>query len=208
MTHRLAFLLALLLPFPVAAQYSGPAAQVCKAYAEREIGRDGAKVKAVVLDDDSSRNVERYTRKLGTQFVSSLLYGNGAIVLAQGPAVEFSYVCLLADDKRALFFHWTPRRDASALSRCRRGAEDGVAACLDTLVQLAEQDLAHAYAQRLIEARQADAGAGNEDRTNAFRRSADAWRAYRDAECSRREGAEAHRACQVELTRRRALDLL
>ena len=56
--------------------------------------------------------------------------------------------------------------------------------------------------------------AGYESAVSAFRRSADAWRAYRDAECARRSGpstsgasGDADKACLVELTRRRALDL-
>lgn len=199
--------LALLLPLPLAAQYSGPAVDSCRSYAEREIARDNAKVKAVVLDDDHERNIERYTRRLGSQFVSSLLYGNGAIIYAQGAAVEMTFLCLLADDKRAVFFHWLPRRDAPVLAQCRRSAEGGVGACLDALLQIAEQDLAHAYAQHLVEARQADSKAGNEVKANAFRRGADAWRAYRDTECARRGGPDAHKACEVEFTRRRALDL-
>lgn len=198
-------LAVLLLPLAAAAQYSGPAVQACHAYAEREIRRDSPRVKAVVLDED--RNIERYTRKLGSQFVASLLYGNGAIVNAQGPAVEFSYLCLLADEKRALFFYWTPRRDAPVLSQCRRGAQAQTGTCLDALLQLAERDLTETYAQHLVEAREADVKAGNENATGAFRRSADAWRAYRDAECARRGGGEAATACLVELTRRRTLDL-
>jgi uncharacterized protein YecT (DUF1311 family) len=198
--------LALLLPLAAAAQYSGPAAETCRAYAEREIRRDDPRIKAVVLDDDRERNIERVTRKLGSQNVSSLLYGNGAVVNAAGSSLEFSFVCLLADDRRALFFHWLPRRDAPVLAQCRRTGAT-LMPCLDSLMQLAERDLTDAYAQRFVEARQADGAAGNEARTAAFRRSADAWRAYRDAECARREGPEAARACQVELTRQRLLDL-
>lgn len=206
-THRLAFMLALLLPLATAAQYAGPAVESCRSYAEREIARGGATLKAVVLDDDAERNIERVTRKLGSQFISSLLYGNGAIVNAQGPVVEFSFICLLAGEKRALFFYWTPRRDAPTLAHCRRGGAAQADLCLDTLLQLAERDLTHAYAQRLVEAREADARSGNENASAAFRRAAETWRAYRDAECARRGGPEAGKACLVELTRRRALDL-
>jgi len=200
-------MLAMLVPLAAAAQYSGPAVQACSSYATHEIMRDSPRVKAVVLDDDRERNIERYTRKLGSQFVSSLLYGNGAIVYVDASAVEFSYVCLLADEKRALFFYWTPRRDAPALAQCRRGAATQAGTCLDALLQIAEQDLTEAYARHLVETREADAKAGNDDTSGAFRRAADAWRAYREAECARRGSGEAAKACQVELTRRRALDL-
>jgi len=199
-------LLALLLPWVAAAQYAGPAVQSCHALAEREIKGAGAMVKAVVLDDDAHRNIERVTRKLGNQFVSSLLYGNGAIVNAAGPAIEISFLCLLADDKRALFFFWLPRADAPALARCRRG-DAAPGACLDALLQTLEQELGQLYAMRIVEARDADAKAGNENAVTAFRRSADAWRAYREAECARRGEGDAVKACLVELTRRRAAEL-
>jgi uncharacterized protein YecT (DUF1311 family) len=127
-------------------------------------------------------------------------------VYAKAPAVEMSFLCLLADEKRAVFFHWTPRRDAPVLAQCRRGAGD-IGGCLDTLLQVAEQDLTQAYAQRFQEARELDAAAKNEDSTNAFRKAAEAWRAYRDAECARRGAGDERKACMVELTRRRALDL-
>lgn len=204
---RFAGLIVLLLPLGVAAQSPGPALKTCSAYAEREIRSDSALVESIVLDDDLDLRLERYARKLGSQFVGSVLSGNGAIVNARGPAVEFRFACLLADQKRALYFFWLPRSDAPVLTQCRRGGAAGTAACFDVLLQIAEQDLTNAYANRFVEARQADSSAGNEDRTNAFRRSADAWRAYRDAECARRGGGDAAKACLVELTRRRIRDL-
>ena len=199
-------LFALLGPIAALAQYSGPAVQTCQAYAEREFKRDNPGVRTVSLVDDLDRNIDRYTRKLGSQFVSSVLYGNGAVVNAQGPSVEFSFVCLLADDKRALFFHWLPRRDAPVLAQCRRGDAAGIGDCLDRLLQLAERDLTQAYAERYVDARAADANRAAEPATATFRRSADTWRAYRDAECARRGAGDAAKACLVELTRRRMLD--
>ncbi|MEW6688247.1 MAG: lysozyme inhibitor LprI family protein [Pseudomonadota bacterium] len=181
------------------AQYSGPAVDTCLGYAAKDIGQK------VVFDRDAGLAIERYTRKVGSQFVSSLLLGNGAIVYPRGVPVEMSFVCLLADEKRAVFFGWTPRRDAPVLAQCRRAPEP--AGCLEALLQLAEQDLTQLYAQHLVDARAADVKAGDESASNAFRRSADAFKAYREAECARRGGGDATSACLVELTRRRALDL-
>jgi uncharacterized protein YecT (DUF1311 family) len=193
--------------FPSMAQYKGPAVETCRAYAEREIRRDTPALQALVFDDDASRNLERYARKLGSQPVSSILTGNGAIVYQQGPAVELSFVCLLASERQAVFFHWIPRRDAPALAQCRRRGAAGALECLDALLQVAEQDLTMLYAKHYTDARDADAKAGDEAASNTFRKSAETWRAYRDAECARREGAEVQKACVVELTRRRARDL-
>ena len=203
------------LPMTALAQYAGPGVETCRAYAEREIRKDSHGVEAVAFDRDRELNIDRYTRKLGSQFVSSILYGNGAIVLGRAPAIEMSFLCLLADEKRAVFFYWTPRRDAPSLAQCRRHAAKDLGGCLDVLLQTAERDLTQAYALRFQEARERDAVQKNEEAVAAFRKAADAWRGYRDAECARRAAAsgggsgaaDAQKACFVEMTRRRALDL-
>lgn len=202
----LAALLAFL-PLAAAAQYSGPAVQACQVHAEQQIRRESDYVRSVVLDDDRERTMERYARKRGSQFVSAALYGNGAIVSTQGQTIEFTFLCLLADDQRAVFFHWLPRRSAPVLTQCRRGGAERLGACLQRLLEVAEQDLTQAYMQRFVEARTAESAADPEAATNAFRRSAETWRAYRDAECARRPEGDARKACIVELTRRRLLDL-
>ncbi len=206
-------LLALLAPLvllsaaaPVLAQYSGPAVQACRTLAEAQLP-PGAAGKPAVQLDQPTLSMDRYARKLGSQFVASLLHGEGAIVHVVGVPIEVSFVCLLADERRALFFHWMPRGDAPALLQCRRARDAG--ACLDTLLVVAEQDLTHRYAQLFVEARVADDKAGNENAASVFRRSSEAFLAYRAAECARRgaAGSEPHKACLVDITRRRALDL-
>ena len=108
--------------FSVNAQYSGPAVETCRAFAKREMTRDGTGSKDVVIERDQALSIERYTRKLGNQVVSSILRGNGAVVLDKAPSAELAFICLLADDKRALFFEWLPRPNASALAQCTRDA--------------------------------------------------------------------------------------
>ena len=202
---RLAFLL--LLPLTAWAQYSGPAVDTCRAYGERELKKGGADVKALVVDRDRALHIERTTRKMGKQIVSSILSGNGAIARAAGPAVELSFVCLLASRKQALLFHWVPRNAAPSLAQCKRGAAAGD--CLQLLLDLAERDLVEVAAFRFQDSLEVDARAGNEKASNTYRNAAAAWRAYRDAECARRGagGSDEWRGCMVDLTRRRYLDL-
>jgi len=202
---RLALLL--LLPLSAWAQYSGPAVDACRAYGERELKKAGSDVKALVFDRDRALMIERATRKMGSQFVSSILSGNGAITRAVGPAVELSFVCLLANDRQALFLHWVPRPAAASLAQCQRGAAAGD--CLQLLLDLAERDLVEVAAYRFQESLEADAKAGNENASNGYRNAAAAWRAYRDAECARRGagGSDVWRGCMVDLTRRHYLDL-
>jgi uncharacterized protein YecT (DUF1311 family) len=199
------------------AQYNGPAIETCRAYAKSEAARDGTKAKDIVFERDQNLQIERYTRKLGTQFVSSILRGNGAVVLDGAPSAELSFICLLADDKRAVFFDWLPRANVPVLAQCTRdGAlRDKPRPCLETLLQVAENDLMQSYALLFQDARERDHGTGNENAANSFRKANDEWRQYRDAECARRldhrpkeVAVDDYRlACMVELTRRRALDM-
>ena len=211
------FLLLLLFATPALAQYNGPAVEACRAYAKQEAARDGTRAKDIVFERDQNLQIERYTRKLGNQFVSSILRGNGAVVLDGAPSAELSFLCLLADDKRAVFFEWLPRANASALAQCSRdgASRDKPRPCLETLLQVAENDLMQSYALHFQDARERDHNAGNEKAVEIFRKANDEWRQYRDAECARRgdqvpKGVapeDHYLACVIELTRRRALDM-
>lgn len=198
---RVLLLLALCaLPPIAAAQYAGPALETCRAFGERALKADGALLKALAIDNDRHLYFERRVRKLGSQAVGASLSGHGAIVLQAGPPVEVSFLCLLASDKRALGFHWLPRRDASSLAQCRRVPD--TSQCLQVLFDIAERDHIEISSIRYQQAQ--DAGAGD-----AFRAAAAAWREYRDLECARRGagGSDEWRACRVDLTRQRYLDL-
>jgi uncharacterized protein YecT (DUF1311 family) len=195
-----------------AAQYSGPAVQACLDYAKREQKRDGGTALDVIIERDAELLLDRYTRKLGSQFVSSVLTGNGAVAYDGAPSAELSFICLLASDKQAVFFNWLPRRNAPAAAQCVRSPtlQKAPRACLDLLLRVAEQDLTQAYAMRFQEANERG------DKTlAAFRKSGAQWLEYREAECARRrDNAPAGYnpddyavACSVDLTRRRALDM-
>jgi uncharacterized protein YecT (DUF1311 family) len=217
MTRLALTVLGLLVSSCVSAQYDGPAVEACRAYAKREMARDGTKAKDVVIERDQSLSLERYTRKLGTQFVSSILTGNGAVVLENAPSAELGFICLLAEEKRAVFFEWLPRVNASALAQCTRddSVRDKPRPCLEVLLQVAENDLMQVYAFRFQDARERDQKANNEAAIVAYRKSNDEWKQYRDAECARRrdyapQGVapdDYQLACVVDLTRRRALDM-
>ena len=82
--------------------------------------RDASTARVVVIERDQSLVIERYTRKVGNQFVSSILTGNGAVVFANAPSAELAFICLLADDKRAGVLRMAAARDASAMAQCMR----------------------------------------------------------------------------------------
>ena len=188
------------------AQYDGPAVQSCREYAIKDLKRAGANVKDALIESDRHLFVARYTRKVGSQFVSSVLSGNGAIVYPGAAAAELSFVCLLADDKHPVFFAWLPRQDTSSLAQCTRdeSLRGQPRQCLEMLQQIAESELGQLYAERFQEA-----NARGEAAVAAYRKSNDEWRQYRDAECDRQGAASDERriACLVDLTRRRAWDM-
>lgn len=210
------FLLLVAFSLPAAAQYKGPALDACRDYAKREIAREGMKAKDVVFEQDPELSLDRYTRKVGSQFVSSVLTGNGAVVLPGVPSAELSFVCLLADEKRPVFFAWLPRRNPSALAQCTRDAElrKDPGECLKTLLVVAESDLTQTYAGSFQAARERD-GEGKEVHGDVFRKANEEWKQYRDAECARRRDAAppgsaleaVELACRVDLTRRRIVDM-
>jgi uncharacterized protein YecT (DUF1311 family) len=199
-------LLLLIISTGAAGQYSGPAVNSCLDYAKREQKQN------IVFDRDQNLLIERYTRKLGSQFVSSILTGNGAVVYDGAPSSELAFLCLLADEKRPVFFQWVARPNAPAALQCLRdpNLQKAPRACFDLMLRVVEQDLTLAYAERFQEANER-----GESSLAAFRKSNDAWRQYRDAECARRrELAPAGVspddyavACSIDLTRRRALDV-
>lgn len=210
--RTLFFIAILLFSFQAKAQYEGPAVEACRAYAKKEAAREGMSISDVIFERDGALAIERYSRKVGNQAVGSILTGNGAVVLPGAPSAELSFICLLADEKRPLFFNWMPRQNISALAQCRRSEELRAqpGACLEFLLRTAEMDLTQVYASGFQQANER-----GEQALAAFRKSNDEWREYRDAECARRRDQppagvtadDAHRACVVELTRRRGLDM-
>jgi len=212
MMKPILLLVLLAAAYPAMAQYNGPAVEACRAYAVREAGREGQKPEDVIIVKDQALFIERYGRKLGNQHVASILTGNGAVVLDGTPTAELSFICLLANEKRPVFFNWLPRQNVSALAQCTRSeALRGKAReCLEFLMIVAEQDLTQIHSQRFQEARE-----GGEETLAAYRKADGEWTQYRDAECLRRaqhapKGAsaeDAQLACFIELTRQRWRDM-
>ena len=81
--RTLALLCLAALPAAAAAQYAGPAVETCRAFAQRELRQEGTAPARVVVESDRHLGIDRVTKRVGSQFVSSLLYGNGAIVRAR-----------------------------------------------------------------------------------------------------------------------------
>lgn len=202
---------------PAAAQYDGPGFRTCEAYANRQLASGNASIARVVLVNDRETVLDRYTAKVGSQFVSSVLSGNGLLRLKDGAVAGVRYVCLLASDKQAVFFRAEPRQ-VGALEQCRAETADAgdLGACLQRLLDGAQGRLDAAESHVRQEAQALDRRSGRTRAAASFDEGERAWRAWRDGACAyRREAAVAaegngehvYRACQADLTRRRAAAL-
>ena len=136
MRFALLFLLAVfsLVPLPsTTAPRSTPASPTpsAKRHATARSAKD------IVFERDQNLMIERYTRKLGNQFVSSILRGNGAVVLDGAPSAELSFICLLADDKQrgVLRLAAARQRLGAGAMHARRPLRGKPRACLELLLQ-------------------------------------------------------------------------
>lgn len=212
MRKLLPILALFLISFPAMAQYKGPAVQACRDFAVKEAKREGITSQEVIILQDGALLMERFNQKLGNQHVSSILTGNGAVVLPESPSAELSFICLLADEKRPVFFNWLPRYNVSALTQCTRAKamREKTRECLEFLLRVVETDLTQVYSERFQEAH-----AKSEEAVAHYRKSNEQWRQYRDAECLRRaqhapQGAspeDVQLACIVDMTRQRGRDM-
>ena len=91
-------------PGPAAAGYDGPGAETRRAFGAAALARDERGFKALALVNDDDLVIERYTERVGSQFVSSVLTGR-AKVSAAGGERTIRFLCLLADDRHAVFFY-------------------------------------------------------------------------------------------------------
>ena len=167
----------------------------------------------MILTPASTRSSATFwAASVGTASTPTTITGNGAVVYENAPSVELSFLCLLADEKRPVFFTWQGRPNAPVMIQCVRSEElrEKTRDCLELLLRIAEQDLSLAYAHRFQEANER-----GERALAAYRKANAEWRDYRDAECARRldlapsgvAPEDYQAACVVELTRRRALDM-
>jgi hypothetical protein len=90
------------------AGYDGPGVETCRSFGAAAFARDERGFRTLALVNDDDLIIERYTDQVGSQFVSSVLTGR-ATVTAEAGARAIRFLCLLADDKRAVFFYPLPR---------------------------------------------------------------------------------------------------
>lgn len=99
-------LMAALLPHLANAQAPDPSfdptVQSCQTYA-RDLYREVKEIRQIQLIDDAKARRDRFENKVGSQFISTEVMGNGRLMTQKGWQ-NFSYLCLLESDSKALYF--------------------------------------------------------------------------------------------------------
>ena len=92
----------LILPSRANAQSSDPTVKSCQTYA-RELYREVKEIRQIQLIDDAKTRRDRFENKVGSQFISTEVMGNGRLMTQKGWQ-NFSYLCLLESETKALYF--------------------------------------------------------------------------------------------------------
>jgi hypothetical protein len=79
-----------------------PTVQSCQTYA-RELYREVKEIRQIQLLDDTKTRRDRFENKVGSQFIRTEVMGNGRLMTQKGWQ-NFSYLCLLESDSKALYF--------------------------------------------------------------------------------------------------------
>lgn len=128
--------------------------------------------------------VEKLNGKMGSQYISKVLSGNGVLQLKGTEPLNIQFTCLLENDRKTVFFHATPKTIASATVDPVRVCEEqaptiGEAVpCLEKTLKQEEQTLDGL--EKKFKSR------GNKDAKQLLGLSGQQWKRYRDSECLRR----------------------
>src|SRR5262249_39977979 len=128
--------------------------------------------------------VEQLGGKMGSQYISKVLSGNGVLKLKNTEPLDIQFTCLLANDRKTVFFHANPKpvskQQPNAIKACEDKAETiGEAVpCLEKTLRQEDQKLSGL--EKRIQ------GQGNKESKQLLELSAAQWKRYRDSECLRR----------------------
>ena len=84
------------------AETSNTIVEACQTFARNQY-RDIKEVRQLQLFNNAKTRNYRFDGDVGSQFVSSELLGNGRLMTKKGWQ-NFSYLCLLESDRKALYF--------------------------------------------------------------------------------------------------------
>jgi uncharacterized protein YecT (DUF1311 family) len=158
--------------------------------------------------------VEKLNGKMGSQYISKVLSGNGMLKLKGAEPLGIQFTCLLENDQKTVFFHATPKATSSVpaadpAKTCEEHAPTiGEAVpCLEKTLKQEEQKLGGL--EKRIKSQ------GNSNAKQLLGLSGQQWKRYRDSECLRRLAVRTggnhpditEYECKIRKTRERIRDL-
>lgn len=160
---------------------------------------------------------DKFEGKVGSQFVSTVLSGNGLVKSTNGQTQDIQYTCLLENDRKAVFFHAMEPKAITSLERCSIGVKTigESIPCLRETLEREEARLAELQAKTTVQTKKVDQQWPDVKAGQAFVLSTADWKQYRDQECERRDKYRTGGnhpditlfECQIQKTRQRIQDL-
>ena len=159
---------------------------------------------------------DKYEDKLGSQFISTVLFGHGIWRSKDNAPTNVRFTCLLENDQKAVFIHLSNEADREPVDVCWDQFEPGewgkMSQCLQGALKREEAKLAELLKKA---GQQTDESLDKAAAKLTLDASNSQWKLYRDAECARRQAQVAGRnhpdigelTCQIHKTRERIRDM-
>lgn len=128
--------------------------------------------------------VEKLNGKMGSQYISKVLSGNGILKLKNAEPLGIQFTCLMENDQKTVFFHANPKAGLNPASDPVKACEENASTmgeaipCLEKALKNEEQKLVGL--EKNIKAH------GNSSAKQLLGLSGVQWKRYRDSECLRR----------------------
>jgi len=190
--------------------------EVCERYANRYYREDSPERSISITLSDETFEEDKYEGKVGSQFVSTVLSGEGVWKDKSGEPSTIRYTCLLSNSKTAVYFGVVEDKPRDPVAVCWDGFQPAgwarMTQCLEAALKREEAALGAALKKTHEQAQQ------SMDKLSAettLKESNAQWVKYRDTECDRRLAAVMGRnhsdldelTCKIHKTSERIADL-
>lgn len=134
---------------------------------------------------------EKYEDKVGSQFISTVLSGYGQLKYRDEKPSPIQFTCLLESDEKAVFFHPSEGQPPDAVKQCwdhfQPGDWGSMQDCLTKALAKAELALGKLETEAKTQAEKVESRFPDSAAHESLDNSITQWKAYRDAECARRD---------------------
>lgn len=205
---------------PAGAQAAEPSGTstlaACQSYATRYYQQVNPELFVSIRLLEEGVSEEKYENKVGSQFVSTVLSGNGIWQGKAGGPSDVRFTCLLENSAKAVYFAIAEDKRRDPVAVCWDGFEPSgwgkMTQCLQDSLKREEAALADLQTKA---AQQAGESLDKVSAKKTLQESNAQWLKYRDSECDRRQAFVAGRnhpdigelTCQIHKTAERISDL-